>query len=398
VEAGKQQQQAALAFVQAQKDGAMVEDVAIAINQAVLLNLGDSLELAGLAEIGKKVRTDILENFAEKAKLDESRKLIIAGHWEAGEDILGLLVDSKKDEFPKGINPEIWGHLCRNAIASELKDVPKLFLIESQSLPRSGHHYLKNLLSSANGECFSYCEGYQEPGCCKSSPCRVEAYWNNAREHRQHHVRLTKSHDFNLEQPTLKLPAGALRIVQVRQPYDMILSWLELHQIEANTSLLEKRGISANRIYLYHESQLIEEAWRIIDQDGDTSEINAAKDWLAAKKNYIICFINKWAPLCKPWSAEASKGVGSYLLRYEDLGLAGESLSTIDNGCDSSKAIIRFSPKKPGTIQRKSNRVTDLLNELKSEVAKADREIISKTKEWSKLLKYHPHAVPQEST
>jgi len=45
-EAGKQQQQAALAFVQAEKEGAATEAVTAAKNQAVLLNLKQALKLA----------------------------------------------------------------------------------------------------------------------------------------------------------------------------------------------------------------------------------------------------------------------------------------------------------------------------------------------------------------
>ena len=45
-EAGKQQQQAALAFVQAQKEGANAEEVAAAQRQSVLLSLREALRLA----------------------------------------------------------------------------------------------------------------------------------------------------------------------------------------------------------------------------------------------------------------------------------------------------------------------------------------------------------------
>jgi hypothetical protein len=47
-EVGKQQQQAALAFVQAQKEGASQEQVAAAQQQAVLLSLEAALDLAGI--------------------------------------------------------------------------------------------------------------------------------------------------------------------------------------------------------------------------------------------------------------------------------------------------------------------------------------------------------------
>ena len=45
---GKQQQQAALAFVQAQKEGATAAEVAAAQRQAVILNLLQTLQLAGV--------------------------------------------------------------------------------------------------------------------------------------------------------------------------------------------------------------------------------------------------------------------------------------------------------------------------------------------------------------
>ena len=47
-EAGKQQQQAALAFVQAQREGAPPEAVEAAQRQSVLLNMGQALDLAGV--------------------------------------------------------------------------------------------------------------------------------------------------------------------------------------------------------------------------------------------------------------------------------------------------------------------------------------------------------------
>jgi hypothetical protein len=47
---GKQQQQAALAFVQAQKEGASAEAVAAAQRQSVLLSLREALRIAGVPQ------------------------------------------------------------------------------------------------------------------------------------------------------------------------------------------------------------------------------------------------------------------------------------------------------------------------------------------------------------
>ena len=56
-EAGKQQQQAALAFLQAQKEGASAEAVAAAQRQAVLLGLSQSLQLAGMEASGERTQS-----------------------------------------------------------------------------------------------------------------------------------------------------------------------------------------------------------------------------------------------------------------------------------------------------------------------------------------------------
>jgi hypothetical protein len=53
---GKQQQQAALAFVQAQKEGASVASVQAAQRQSVLISLAEALELAGSEESAEQIR------------------------------------------------------------------------------------------------------------------------------------------------------------------------------------------------------------------------------------------------------------------------------------------------------------------------------------------------------
>lgn len=52
---GRQQQQAALAFVQAQKEGATDEEVAAAQRQAMLFSLREALGLVGLASLGERL-------------------------------------------------------------------------------------------------------------------------------------------------------------------------------------------------------------------------------------------------------------------------------------------------------------------------------------------------------
>ena len=55
-DAGRQQQQAALAFVQAQKEGATAEQVAVAQRQSVLISVAEALRIAGCNEAAQRVR------------------------------------------------------------------------------------------------------------------------------------------------------------------------------------------------------------------------------------------------------------------------------------------------------------------------------------------------------
>ncbi|MCP9880849.1 FkbM family methyltransferase [Cyanobium sp. A1C-AMD] len=92
-EAGKQQQQAALAFVQAQREGASEEAVAAAQQQAVMLSLGQSLLLAGLRKEGLEVVERQLPDWlaerdrAARGRLLAGQLLVQAGAWKEAETL-----------------------------------------------------------------------------------------------------------------------------------------------------------------------------------------------------------------------------------------------------------------------------------------------------------------------
>ena len=92
-EAGKQQQQAALAFVQAQREGASAEAVAAAMQQAVMLSLGQSLLLAGLRKEGLEVVERQLPDWlaerdrAARGRLLAGQLLVQAGAWKEAETL-----------------------------------------------------------------------------------------------------------------------------------------------------------------------------------------------------------------------------------------------------------------------------------------------------------------------
>lgn len=86
------------------------------------------------------------------------------------------------------------------------------------SIPRSGHHFLVDLLKQLLGETFRYCEFYEEYGCCGRVPCVAPT--GAARVHFQKH------HDLDLSLRT-DLP-GVLYVVQTRDPVMSTLSDREL--------------------------------------------------------------------------------------------------------------------------------------------------------------------------
>ncbi len=222
-------------------------------------------------------------------------------------------------EKPDDVDKQSWKILQDIAYCSIDTNSPEFVLVESRSLPRSGHHYLKKLLKTATKGKFSYCESYQEPGCCKSNPCGVNSYWHHARNRHENHLRLIKSHDFLLKDKTFNCMPGMFGIIQLRESFDLIVSWIELAQLAINKNLLEERKIDIPRIYLYHEASLLEESWGIIDSLGKTMNDAETNKWLFSKKEYIKSFLLKWMPISNAINAKESHNCGNFVLHYQDM-------------------------------------------------------------------------------
>jgi tetratricopeptide (TPR) repeat protein len=123
------------------------------------------------------------------------------------------------------------------------------------SIPRSGHHFLADMLSAYFGRELFYCEFYNHPNCCKQVPCTRRGRFN---------VIYEKSHDRDLALP--KTVERALYIVQYRHPVPEALSDRELE-------LVDKLG----RVNLaYRRSRA------------------GYMNWLAAKAVYYRKFHDKW--------------------------------------------------------------------------------------------------------
>jgi hypothetical protein len=173
-------------------------------------------------------------------------------------------------------------------------DQVPFLLIDSKSLPRSGLHYLKNTLANVFGENFSFCEWYQEPGCCRSMPCKLTGFAAHARETRGVRIRLTKSHDFELTDPIYDPNTYVRYLILVRDPIYVLTSWFSLSQLQINKDILSSKGININKIWLLHEKEVLAAAYRLLDDNFEPPTHNELADWLATKSQYIRKFLRKW--------------------------------------------------------------------------------------------------------
>lgn len=92
---------------------------------------------------------------------------------------------------------------------------PKILI--GASIPRSGHHFLQNLLAKFYGPRMHYCEYYSPRDCCKQMPCTKRGDFG---------VIYQKSHDRNMEVP--RSIADAVYVLQYRHPIPEALSDREL--------------------------------------------------------------------------------------------------------------------------------------------------------------------------
>jgi FkbM family methyltransferase len=108
-EQGRQQQQAALAFVQAQKEGASEQEVREAQRQAVLLQLGAGLLISGSREQGLQLLEASQAEWLPqrerpaRARLLAQRALLDAGAWKEAET---LHAEAVRAIAPEQLTPE----------------------------------------------------------------------------------------------------------------------------------------------------------------------------------------------------------------------------------------------------------------------------------------------------
>lgn len=293
---------------------------------------------------------------------------------------LDAINDSQR-QCPKEVDRQIWGELLMNACSTSDPRTPNLLLIESRSLPRSGHHFLKRLLEQALGQDFSYCEGYEEPGCCQKSPCSATSYWHYARANHRPHLRLVKSHDFSLRDVKFAPMNGMIRLIQIRKPFDLLASWLELRQLAHNQKLLESHSISPRRIWLYHEKELLEDAWQVIDKYGCVMDASEVKLWLNKQSIYLKSFLEKWLPGAEAFPFGTPVKSGNFVLRYDDLARGSDILQSLGFKADKKQDLPIFHKRGPEVTIRKSKRITELIRAQDALLREVDDMIIKNFEE-----------------
>ena len=192
-----------------------------------------------------------------------------------------------------------------------LPEASGFLYLDSKSLPRSGLHYLRNSLAAVLGGDFSFCEWYQEPGCCRRQPCALTAYADAALERGRPAIRMVKSHDFELDDPDFA-PDGAIRrLVLVRDPLFLLTSWWVLDQFTAYKAALEAEGIRTAQLYYRHDATLLKAAHAVVGRHFAPGAAQAALDgWLAERSGYVRGFLRRWGRPAHP---------NHRVLRYHDL-------------------------------------------------------------------------------
>ncbi|MBL8474357.1 MAG: hypothetical protein JNM98_21395 [Rhodocyclaceae bacterium] len=212
------------------------------------------------------------------------------------------------------VNADAMGFYQRlNTQASEDISTP-FVLIDSKSLPRSGLHYLRNTFARVLGDSFSFCEWYNETGCCKSHPCALTGYATFARQNTQFRLRMTKSHDFELTDPPLHAGPHLRRLVLLRDPLFILTSWFCLDQLGAYRAILQRQGIDMRKIWLSHEKEVLASAYQVFDEHFIAPETEKLASWLTMKTQYIARFLEKWV-------LPAMESPNRYIsvVRYEDI-------------------------------------------------------------------------------
>lgn len=193
-------------------------------------------------------------------------------------------------------------------------DSAPFILLDSKSLPRSGLHYMRKRFAEALGSRFSFCEWYQEPGCCGQRPCALTGFLRHRRSQHDPKVRLIKSHDFDLDDPVDE-PAYCLRrVILVRDPVYILTSWFAFDQIEQHRDELTAFSIDTRKLQYSHEPEIVDSIYEILEDRFTPPAEQYLATWLNRHVEYIQRFTDKWIP-----SEESSSNPHVHVIDYTDI-------------------------------------------------------------------------------
>ena len=153
---------------------------------------------------------------------------------------------------------------------------------------------MKNTFSRLLGSNFSFCEWYQEQGCCKKMPCALTGYADYCKKSSIPRLRLVKSHDFNLDDSNFMPMYSARRVILIRNPLFVLTSFFALEQLNTYKDSLEKYGIKMQKIFLLHEPEILTVAYAVMDEMFVEPSVEILNQWLTKKVKYINDFLKKW--------------------------------------------------------------------------------------------------------
>lgn len=174
-----------------------------------------------------------------------------------------------------------------------LKSQSDVVVVELKSMPRAGLHYAERAVATVMGEDSSFCEWYQEPGCCRFMPCAHGCFMPAPTEGRLH-LRLTKSHDFDLADPCHAPGPSLRRLILVRDPLFILTSWWTLDLLARHRKVLEEVGINPVSLFYRHNRSLLKAAYRRLDQVALDCAPQSVERWIAPKARYLAGFARKW--------------------------------------------------------------------------------------------------------
>jgi septal ring factor EnvC (AmiA/AmiB activator) len=201
----------------------------------------------------------------------------------------------------------------RKATEDAADHADRHIVLDVKSIPRSGLHYMKRQFAHLFQDRFSFCEWYQEPGCCKRMPCAF--FPHSAGDGAA--LRMLKSHDFDLSDPVYPVTPGLQRLILVRDPLYVLTSHWVLHLLAKNKEILAANDIRFEKIVYLHEPAVLSRAYALLDEAAVIPDAEAVAMFLSEQQEYLTGFARKWAV-----AAEMPR---TYVVPYDKTPLAIEA-------------------------------------------------------------------------